>query len=133
MAVLRPAFRSLKSRLIQVKDLRREEFPEELDFSPRGVARVGVIPMGLGDGLADITCGKVLVRGRRRRLLGTSLEHARVDLTGLGEARVGDEVVVVGEQQGSCITSEEVLAHRHTRMPAGLGVLVRGSVERIYV
>lgn len=130
---LRPAFRSLKSRLIQVKDLRREEFIEELDFSARDVTRVGVIPMGLGDGLGDVNCGEVLVRGRRKGLLGLSLEHARIDLTGLAEARAGDEVVIVGEQQGSSITSEEVFTHQNLRMPAGLGVLIRGSVERIFV
>jgi alanine racemase len=130
---LRPALRSLTSRLVQVKDLRRDDFLDELDFSPRDVTRVGVIPMGLGDGLADVTCGEVLVRGRRKRLLGLSLEHARIDLTGLAEARAGDEVVIVGEQQGSRITSEEVFTHQNLRMPAGLGVLVRGSVERVYV
>lgn len=130
---LRPAFRSLKSRLIQIKDIHRTEFVEEAGFSVRDVRKIGVIPMGLADGLADTTCGEVLVRGTRHAIVGTFLEHARIDLTGAGGARVGDEVVIVGEGGGQCITTEEVFAHQGVRMPAGLGVLVRGSVKRVYV
>ena len=95
-AALRPALRALKSRLIEVKSLApRERFAEQAPFPVAAPMRLGVIPMGAADGLAHLHAGRVLVRGRSAPILhGPNLEHTRVDLTGVPEARVGDEVVV---------------------------------------
>jgi alanine racemase len=42
----------------------------------------------------------MLVRGRRVPVLGVSLEHTTLDLTGIESARVGDEAVLVGRSDG---------------------------------
>jgi len=47
---------------------------------------------------------------------GPNLEHTRIDLTGVPDARVGDEVVIIGRQGDEEITIAEV-AKRH-----GLGL-----------
>lgn len=87
---LRPAFRSLKSRLIQVKRFRRREFPHLAPLPLREGMRVGVIPMGFLDGMRQFSCGHVLVRGKRVALGPVNVEHTRVDLTTVPEAEVGD-------------------------------------------
>ena len=71
--------------------------------------RLGVIPMGSADGLRWLHAGRVLVRGRVAPIVGSpSLEHTRVDLTGVPDAAVGDEVVIIGRQGDLEITPAEV-------------------------
>jgi alanine racemase len=76
--------------------------------------RLGVIPMGLADGLLWLHADRVLVRGRPAPILATpSLEHTRIDLTAIPDARVGDEVIVIGRQGDTEITIGEVARRRN--------------------
>jgi alanine racemase len=131
---LRPAFRALKARLIAVKDMpARARFAAEAPFPASGPVRLGVIPLGAADGLAQLHDGRVLVRGRSAPILGSpSLEHTRVDLTAIPEAGVGDEVVVIGAQGASAIAAAAVAA-RHGLSPTGLALAVRERVARVYL
>ena len=71
--------------------------------------RLGVIPMGLADGLGWLHAGRVLVRGHAVPVIGgPNLEHMRIDLTSVPDARVGDEVVIIGRQGEAEITAAEV-------------------------
>ena len=72
---------------------------------------LGVVPMGYVDGVFRQLAnkGEVLIRGRRCPMVGTiCMDQFMVDITDLGEAEVGDEVVFVGEQGGQRITADEV-------------------------
>ncbi|MCA1647109.1 MAG: alanine racemase [Chloroflexi bacterium] len=129
---LRPAFRALKSRLVQVKTIQRPAFREQAAFPIRPDMRVGVFPCGISDGMLQATCGQVLVDGRRVPVLSVSLEHTRVDLTDVNASR-GDEVVIVGHQAAAEITPAEVLEHLHQHIPSALPLAVHNSVPRLYV
>jgi alanine racemase len=73
-------FRSLKSRLIQVKDAHRTEFLEEAPFKIAPGMRTGIVPIGYSDGMHRLNCGEVLVHGQRVPLLGSpALEYTRID------------------------------------------------------
>ncbi len=126
-AQLRPAFSSLKTRLLQVK------VAAQGPHAPAG-SRLGVIPLGMCDGLSQLTCGQVLVCGRRVRLVGPpALEHARVALDSVPSAQPGDEVVVIGRQGREEITMNEILAARPDLPPTAFALAVRHSVERLYL
>jgi alanine racemase len=130
---IRNAFKSVRSRLIQCKAITRTEYLSEAPFPIRPGMRMGIVPMGYGDGLDSLNCGYALVRGRRVPLLaGPSLEHTRLDLTEVPEARVGDEVVFVGTQDGAEVTLDEVLEHLGFEQPARMAAAVRDSVRRVY-
>jgi alanine racemase len=131
---LRPAFRALKTCLIAVKELLpREPFAAEAPFPVQRPLRMGVIPLGTADGLGQLHDGHVLVRGHACPILaGPSLEHTRVDLTTVPEARVGDEVVVVGRQGAAEITPAAVAA-RHDVPPNRFALAVRERVARVYL
>ena len=63
--------------------------------------RIGLLPLGWGDGFPRVKPdgASALVRGRRVPLLPpVHLEHLRVDLTEVPEARLGDEITLVGRQ-----------------------------------
>lgn len=124
---LRPAFAGLRSSLLQVK--LAGEGPYVLPGR-----RLGVIPIGRRDGLPLLTCGEVLVRGRRVALVGPpSLEHSRVDLDAVPDAEAGDDVVIIGRQVADEITVEEVLAARPALAPTAVGLEVRPAVERRFL
>jgi alanine racemase len=77
----------------------------------REETRVGVIPIGYGDGVrrALSNSGEVLIRGERVPIAGTiSMDNLTVDLGPETAVRPGDEVVLIGEQGGDRILAEEV-------------------------
>jgi alanine racemase len=73
----------------------------------------------------------VLVRGRSAPVLASpSLEHTRIDVTHVPDARVGDEVVVIGRQGDAEISAAEVAA-KHRLSQHQLAPLVGARVERV--
>ncbi|PYN55555.1 MAG: hypothetical protein DMD94_11125 [Candidatus Rokuibacteriota bacterium] len=130
---LRPTLRALTTRVIALKELTpRERFAELAPFPVTAPMRLGVIPMGSADGLLWLNAGRVLVRGRAVPILtGPNLEHTRIDLTQLPDARVGDEVVIIGRQGDAEITIAEV-ARRHGLGPHHVATTVGPRVTRVY-
>jgi alanine racemase len=131
---LRPAFRALKSHLIAVRRLAREQHLDRLPFPARAGMRFGVIPFGASDRLKQLGCGTVLVRSRRVSLLGPpSAEHARVDLTDVPDAEVGDEVVIIGRQGLAEITLDEVRRAQGNARSSDITRNIPSSIPRLYV
>jgi len=131
---LRSTFHALTTRVIALKELTpRERFAEAAPFPVRAPMRLGVIPMGSADGLRWLNAGRVLVRGQAAPIIGSpSLEHTRIDLTGTPDARVGDEVVIIGRQGNLEITQAEV-ASRHGLGLHHVATTVGPRVTRVYL
>jgi alanine racemase len=74
----------------------------------------------------------VLVRGRAAPIVASpSLEHTRIDLTGISDAVVGDEAVIIGRQGDLEITQAEVAA-RHGLGLHNVATTVGPRVARVY-
>jgi len=132
-ANLRPALRSLKSRIIQIKEVSRRNFEELAPYPVRDGMRIGVIPIGRGDGLRGLNAGYVRVRERLVPIVGRlSLEHTRIDVTGLPDCGVGDEVEIVGGAPGAGLSASEVAAANQLDA-VGLLMEIRSSIPRVYV
>ena len=74
--------------------------------------RIAVIPVGYGDGFPRVRNeGFVLAGGRRAPVIGgVSMDALTVDITDIAEARLWDEVVLMGRQGGEEISVHEVAA-----------------------
>lgn len=73
--------------------------------------RVGVLPLGYGDGVRRglSNNAEVLIRGRRHPLVGTvSMDNLTVDLGPDTEVEPGDEAVLIGAQGEDAILAEDV-------------------------
>jgi alanine racemase len=130
---LRPVM-SLTSRLVSVKGVRPGEI---VGYGARWMAkqpsRIATVPAGHADGLdmrlADR--GHVLVRGRRASIIGSvCMDMIMVDISGL-EADTGDEVVIIGEQDGQRLDVREMAATIGTS-PYEILCRVGTRIERVY-
>jgi alanine racemase len=92
----RPVVKAIKSRIIHIG-------------TPGAPARVGVAPIGLADGYVSHrpdSSPYALLAGRRAPVWGVSLEYLSLDLSDFPDARVGDEIVLLGRSGDS---DEEIL------------------------
>lgn len=107
---LRPALR-WSSRILRIARVPKGTgvgYGHEYRLAHDGV--IATVPVGYGDGLqraARRTC--VLVRGRRVPLVGrVAMDLCTLDVTGVDGVREGDEVVLIGEQDGERITADDL-------------------------
>lgn len=108
----RRAVHAIKSRLVMVKSLDHDGCVPEAPFLVRRPGmRLGLIPMGWSDGYPARTpsTAEVLIRGRRAPVMPPiHSEIMRIDLTGIPDAVVGDEVVILGRSGDQRIELEEL-------------------------
>lgn len=133
-ADMRMALLAVKSRIIHIAGITRTEHVGDAPFSVRPGMRIGVIPFGHSDGMARIHCGHVLVKGVRAPLVASpTAEHARIDLTEIASARVGDEVVIFGTQGDSKIDLAAVQSFRKGMRASDITRSISPRVPRVYV
>lgn len=73
--------------------------------------RIAVLPVGYADGFRSgpRNWGEVLVGGKRARLVGqVGMDRCVIDITGIANVAVGQEVVLIGTQGRERITVEDV-------------------------
>jgi alanine racemase len=127
---------ALKTRVVFIKEVAPgRTIGYGRTFTAAKPMRVATLAIGYGDGYSRQLSnrGEVLVRGRRARILGTvTMDQTMVDVTGVPEARVGDEAVLIGRQGDEAITVAE-LAERMGTIPYIVTCSISKRVIRRYV
>jgi alanine racemase len=80
-------------------------------YQTTGTEKIAVLRVGYADGFrrAPRNWNEVLIHGQRVRLVGRiSMGMATANVTHLPDVRVGDEVVLIGQQGDEVITAEDV-------------------------
>jgi len=102
---------SIKARLISVKSIKKgDKVSYTGSFEAKEDMKIGIISFGYADGLPRVLSnkGKVLINGQFAKVLGNiTMDMTIVDLTKI-DAKVGDEVVIVGKQNNKEIRFEEL-------------------------
>jgi len=76
-----------------------------------GEERIGVIPVGYGDGFRRVDGQQVLLHGKFVDVVGrVCMDQCMLQLDEVPEAAPGDEVVLFGEQAGQKITVDDLAA-----------------------
>jgi len=90
------------SRIMNIKRVKRGDF---VGYGSSSLATrdqtLAAVPVGYFHGFARqlSNMGHVLVRGRRAPVVGTvNMNLTMIDITDIEEARVGDEIVIIGQQ-----------------------------------
>ncbi len=109
---------TFKTRLVLIK-----EFPEGYGigygrtYVTKRPTRIATIPVGYGDGYGFVLSnrGEVLIRGRRAPVVGrVSMDMCTVDVSGIGECSVGDEVVLMGRQGSEYLSASDIARREGT-------------------
>lgn len=126
---------SLKSRIVLVKKIRAgESVGYGREFISKQDTTVAVLPFGYSQGYPYTAWKKasVLFHGRRYPLAGkVSMDYIAVDL-GSAEAKEGDTVTLLGEDQKERITAEDVAAWAGT-IPYEIVTRLNSNLPRMIV
>ncbi len=135
---LRPAMRVL-STVIALREL---EVGQTVGYGGSFVAtrssRIATLPIGYADGLGrqHSNRGHVLIRGKRAPIVGrVSMDLITVDVTELPGVAIGEEAVILGEQQGVLgqdVISAEEIANIEGTIPWEVLTTVSRRVPRFY-
>ena len=110
----RPAL-SFKTQVSQVKVIPAGEgISYGCTYKTDRPTRIAVLPVGYADGFrrAPANWGSVLLHGQDAPLLGrVCMDQCIIDVSHIREARVGDEVVLIG-RQGEALLTAEMVAQR---------------------
>jgi alanine racemase len=104
-----------------VAAVKRFEVGDSAGYGRRFIAdqptELAVVPIGYGDGVRRVLSNnaEVLIRGRRRALVGTvSMDNVTIDLGPESGVAVGEPVILLGAEGGERIGAEELAARQGT-------------------
>lgn len=102
----------LKARIIQVRELQPgDTVSYGSTFVARERTRIATVPIGYADGYPRILSnqGQMLVKGQRAKVAGrVCMDLTMLDVSRISGVEAGDEVLILGQQQGQGIRAEEL-------------------------
>jgi alanine racemase len=104
-------------------------------FVTREESVIATIPVGYGDGLRRQLSnkGRVIIRGHYAPMVGNiSMDSTLVDVSGVPDVGLGDEVTIVGSQGGLSITLEDIAKATDT-IAYEVTCLIGTRIPRVYL
>jgi alanine racemase len=104
-------------------------------FVTRRESLIATLPIGYADGYSRQLSnrGEVLIRGKRAPVVGkVCMDFIMVDVTGIPNVSIGDEVVLMGSQGKEQVTAEEI-ADKIKSISYEVFCTVGKRIPRIYV
>lgn len=133
--VLKPAL-SWKARIALIKEVPIGSGVSYCHtFVTQKPTRLALVPLGYADGLkrALSNKGEFLIGGQRVSIVGrVCMDQVMVDVTGVENVKVGDEVVIIGPQGKEQITAEE-LAEKLETINYEIVSTIGPRVRRVYI
>jgi alanine racemase len=102
---------SVKARIAAIQSLKTgERVGYGMRYTAPAPRRIAVLPIGYGDGFPRVrNQGAALIHGQRAPLIGgIAMDALMVDITGIPEAQMWDEAVIMGRQGGEEITVHDM-------------------------
>ncbi len=127
---------SLKARITHVKEIEKDE---SVSYGRKFIAtkksKIASLPLGYADGYTRMLSGKAeaLVKGVRVPVIGRiCMDQCMIDVTGIDDVKVGDEVVLFGEQNGNFISIDE-LAEKLNTINYEIVCMMGKRIPRVYI
>mgnify|MGYP001772907915 CR=1 FL=1 len=103
---------TLKSKIVFLKTLPKGKYISySKTYCTTHRTKVATVPIGYADGILRklSNVGKVLVKGCFCNIIGrVTMDMIMVDVTGVKDVKVGDEVVLIGQQGNNTISAEDL-------------------------
>ncbi|MBU3089096.1 alanine racemase [Clostridium gasigenes] len=108
---LKPAL-TLKSNIVHVKVLPKGEYISYgREFKTERESIIATLPIGYADGYtrALYKKGKIIINGKSAPIVGRiCMDQCMIDITDVGPVKVGDEVILIGEDQGIKFNADDI-------------------------
>lgn len=104
-------------------------------FITKRESLIGVIPVGYADGYFRSLSnrGFMLIKGKRSPIVGTiCMDITMVDLTEIPEAKIGDEVILLGMQGKERVTAREIAEWANT-IPYEVLISLGSKAKKKYI
>ena len=132
---LKPAL-SLKAKISYLKEIEKGEgISYGLTLKTNKKSLIATVPIGYADGYPRQLSNKgvVLVKGKRVPVVGNvTMDNIMIDVTDIGEVKIGDEVVIIGNQGNKKIEVNELSKALNT-IDYEIVCGITNRVPRIYV
>lgn len=127
---------SFKTRVVYLKNVERgRSISYGRTYITKKKTQIATLPVGYGDGYNRLLSNKgcVLIGGKFCSIVGVvCMDQTMVDVSGLKDIRVEDEVVLMGSQNGKAIRVEDIARLCHT-IPYEVVCWISPRVPRIYL
>lgn len=126
----------LVTKIVQIKDAKKGTRLSYGNFVLESNKRIGILPIGYADGLHRIFSDgnlSVLVNEKLVEIIGKiCMDITLIDLSNYPDTKLGDEVVIFGEQ-GKSFQSVKKLAKKAGTIPYEILSGISERVKRIYI
>lgn len=130
-----PAMR-WEAEVVHVKEIAAgESVGYGCTYTAKTAMRVATVAVGYGDGYHRVMSnrGQMLVAGKRANIIGRiCMDQTMLDVTAIPEVRTGSLAVLLGEQQGECISAED-LARWADTISYEVLLAITDRVARVYL
>jgi alanine racemase len=108
---LKPAM-GLKTQISYIKNVDKDvSISYGRTYYTKEQSKIATVPVGYADGYSRLlsNCGRVLVKGSYAPIVGrVCMDQFMIDVTGIDDVNIGDDVVLIGCQCDNTITAEEI-------------------------
>ena len=126
----------LKANIVNIKEVPKgTPISYGRKFYTNRVSKIATLPFGYADGYTRLLYGNtfVILNGKAAPVVGRiCMDQCMIDITECGDAKVGDEVIVMGERNGISNNADDI-AKRLGTISYEVLCMVSKRVPRIYV
>jgi len=127
---------TLMTKLVELRNIPEGHFVSYgCTYKTTRKSRIGIMPIGYGDGLSRKLSnrGEVIIRGRRSPIVGrVCMDQVMIDLTDIPEAQPGDDILLWGKNGSDELKAEEVSKWAET-ITYDITCALTPRIPRIYI
>ena len=127
---------TLKTRVSHVKELDKDMYISYgRTFKTTRKSKIATIPVGYADGYSRLLSGKakVIINGKEAPVVGRiCMDQCMVDVTDAGEVKVGDEVILLGEENGVKYDADDMAKDMGT-INYEVICMLKQRIPRVYI
>ncbi|SFA91597.1 alanine racemase [Clostridium frigidicarnis] len=127
---------TLKTKVAYVKKLDKDMYISYgQTFKTERESIIATLPIGYADGYSRLLSGKakVIINGKFAKVVGSiCMDQCMIDITDVGEVKVGDEVILIGEYEDLKITADDIAEMMGT-INYEIICMLKQRVPRVYI
>lgn len=126
---------TLKTQVSHVKEMEKDMYISYgRTFKTERKSKIATIPIGYADGYSRLLGGKakVIIKGKFAKVVGRiCMDQCMIDVTDIDEVKVGDEVILLGEDNGLKYNADDMARDMGT-INYEILCMIKQRIPRVY-